>query len=234
MEKITVCLVDDHALLREGVRKIISLYPDLEVVGEVTNGEDALRVIPEVNPDVVLLDINLPDLNGIQVILRLRSQGVAAAIIVLTVHDDRQQIIHALQAGAVGFCAKDVDPDKLAEFIRQVCRGNIVVGEVIYSVQEAEAWLAERVKETYPYLDDAENLHSPLSQREMEILEYVTGGYTNQQIAYELRISHQTVKNHMTSILRKLNVQDRTQAAVYAIRQGWVRVENIFNDAKDV
>lgn len=229
-QPIKIVLVDDHAILREGLRQILHTQPDLCVVAEVSNGEDALQVIASVQPDVVLMDVSLPGLNGIQVIsqLKLDQPHNQARIIVLTVYADTEQLIHAVRAGAAGFCNKDVEPARLIEMIRQVAGGYSVIEERIFDREGALAWADGRVAAmTGPYMVDPGDHYSPLSKREMEILVHVTQGNSNQEIAYQLDISHQTVKNHMTAILRKLDVQDRTQAAVYAIRQGWVRLSDI-------
>jgi DNA-binding NarL/FixJ family response regulator len=209
-EKITVLLVDDHPVWREGLRQILTIQPDIEVIGEVAAGDEALRSIAELKPQVVLLDVNIPKINGIQVTSRLKSGKNTPGIIMLTAYDDREQTLHA---------------------IRQVSIGNYVVDSRTYDEQGIREWVSTGVENmSSPYVDEAGEHFVPLSPREMEILSYVTHGSSNQEIAYSLGISHQTVKNHMTSILRKLDVQDRTQAAVYAIAHGWVRVSDALGD----
>lgn len=225
-KKISIVLVEDHALLREGIRTVIGSYSDLEVIGEASTGEQALEAIMRLRPDVVLLDVNLPLMNGIQVLTQLKAKHSETAVIVLTIYDDPEQMIHAFRAGAAGFCAKDIAPEVLVNYIHHVTEGKYVVGDRVLDEKGLRKWIVDRVGEITDLrtVIDGEP-HTPLSQREMEILKQVVGeGASNQEIALKLNISHQTVKNHMTSILRKLNVQDRTQAAVYAIRRGWFRV----------
>ena len=226
-KKITVLLVDDHPVWREGLRMIISLQDDIDVVGEVSAGDEALRSVAELKPDVVLLDVNLPQINGIQVTSRLKSSQDKPHIIMLTAYDDMEQALHAIRAGASGYCTKDIEPSLLIDIIRKVERGLYWVQNTVYDEAGIKQWVKSGIAElTGPYVDEDGDYFMPLSPREMEILRYVTLGNSNQEIAYSLGISHQTVKNHMTSILRKLDVQDRTQAAVYAIAHGWVRVDD--------
>lgn len=227
MDKITVLLVDDHPLWREGLRQVLNLEIDIEVIGEVADGDQAIQRITELKPDVVLLDVNLPKVNGFQVVSGLKSQQDTPAIIILTAYDDREQALLALRAGAVGYCSKDIEPEQLVEIIRQVDQGYYVIQTMIYDESGIQEWVKSGLDAlSRPYMGESGEQFMPLSPREMEILRYVTLGNSNQEIAFMLGISHQTVKNHMTSILRKLDVQDRTQAAVYAIAHGWVRVND--------
>jgi len=231
-DKISVLLVDDHQIWREGLRLIINSYGDIEVIGEVDAGDEALRCVVELKPDVVLLDVNIPRINGIQVTSRL-SKGSHAMprIIMLTAYDDREQALHAIRAGAAGYCSKDIEANELMEIIRQVARNMYFVQNKLYDEEGIREWVNKGITElSNPYVDDGDEPFMPLSPREMEILNLVTMGSSNQEVAYALGISHQTVKNHMTAILRKLGVQDRTQAAVYAIVHGWVRVTDTLGD----
>ncbi|MFQ5627036.1 MAG: LuxR C-terminal-related transcriptional regulator, partial [Methyloligellaceae bacterium] len=177
-------------------------------------------------PDVVLLDVNLPGMNGMQVCRRAKADRQQAAFVMLTAYDDSEQILHAFRAGASAYCPKDVTPTKLIETIRHVAQGHFVVDDQLFDKEGIQRWLNKEVEGVdRPYIEDAKELFSPLSPREMEILQYVTRGMSNKEIALSLGISHQTVKNHMTAILHKLEVEDRTQAAVYALRHGWVRLQ---------
>lgn len=231
MKKITVLLVDDYPVWREGLRQIINLQADIEVIGEVAGGDEALAKIAELKPDVVLLDVNIPRINGMQVTTRLRSESTMPYIILITAYDDREQALHAMRAGASAYCAKDVEPDKLLEIIRYVSQGLYYVQNKVYDKVEIREWVQNALNSlARPYVGDGDEQFLPLSPREMEILRYVTLGSSNQEIAYDLGISHQTVKNHMTSILRKLDVQDRTQAAVYALAHGWVSLSDALKD----
>lgn len=225
--KINVLIVDDHPLFREGLQKALSLEDDIHVVGFSVDGQQAIRMTNQLAPHVVLLDVNLPSINGLQVARHLKNERNKAAIIMLTAYHDKQQVLYAMRAGASAYCAKDVSPDDLVAIIRDVALGHYVVDDKRMSKRELRDWIERNVQEmTGPYTVDSDEHYIPLSPREMQILEAVTHGMSNKEIANELAISQQTVKNHMTSILRKLNVEDRTQAAIKAVRHGWVRLED--------
>lgn len=227
MDGIDIIIVDDHPLFREGVRNVIEAEEDLTVVGEAVSGDQGLDVARELKPHVALIDINLPVVNGIQVTRQIVAERLKIAVVLLTAYDDVEQVLHAFRAGAAAYCSKDVEPGKLIDVIRQTAQGHYVVGDLVYDREGLENWL-ERGVETVrrPHLQGDVPPYAPLSPREMEILQYVTRGMSNKEIAVRLGISHQTVKNHMTSILHKLDVEDRTQAAVYALRHGWVRLQD--------
>jgi len=224
MAKITIVVVDDHPLFRQGVVDSFSLEQDLEVIGQAASGEEAISVVRDLNPQVAIIDVNLPGMNGQQVMRQIVSEKLPTRVILLTAYDDHEQVVHSMRGGAAAYCAKDVLPEKLVETIRDVAGGKYVVGEQILDLPDLEHWLAEQTENAMkPYGDPGEPFY-PLSEREMEVLTFVTKGLSNKEIASMLRISHQTVKNHVTSILRKLGVEDRTQAAIYALRRGWVRL----------
>ncbi|MFQ3536800.1 MAG: response regulator transcription factor [Aggregatilineales bacterium] len=219
---ITLLIVDDHPLMRGGLRKLIELEADMKVVAEAGNGEDALQLAEHLQPDVVLLDINLPTLNGLEVTARLKALHRHIAVVMLTAHDQAEQMLYAMQVGASAYCTKGVEAERLFRIIRAVACGNYVIGERIYTPQAMHLWLAAQREGSS---GEESERHLPLSPREMEVLRCVTRGLHNKAIAQELGISHQTVRNHITSILTKLNVRGRTQAAVYALKRGWVRAE---------
>ena len=227
LDKITVMIVDDHPVWLHGLRDVLSLEDDLEVIAECYNGEDALKLAREYHPDVILLDVNLPGINGIQIATRLKVERNEALIVLLTGYDDEEQALHAVRAGCVAYSAKDVHPSVLINIIRKVVKGFYVIKGTEYDENSLQDWLRTRIEAaTGPYMVNPEEHFIPLSPREMEILSYVTHGKTNKQIAQSLGISHQTVKNHVSSILTKLDVEDRTQAAIYAMRRGWVRIDD--------
>lgn len=214
-------------MFRDGLRMALELAPDLHVIGQCSDGEDALRVAAEQRPDVVLLDINLPSMNGLQVTRLLKSEDERVAVVVLTAYHDDEQVLHAMRAGASAYCPKDVTPEELVDTIRIATAGMYIVGGERMNQEMLQEWINLNVEAiTGPYMMDPNEHYLPLSPREMEILQFVTHGLSNKEIAGRLRISQQTVKNHMTSILKKLNVQDRTQAAVTALRHGWVRIQD--------
>jgi DNA-binding NarL/FixJ family response regulator len=225
-DKIRVMIVDDHPLFREGLRRVLEEEEDLVVEAEVADGEQAIVLARDIRPDVVLLDINLPSMDGLQVTREITASLPETAVINLTAYHDEEQIIRAINAGASAYYPKEVTPDKLIFAVRQVSTGRHVIDDRVLSRSEVNSWLIEHSARFAPLgvADDARLV--PLSAREMEILQHVARGSSNKEIAHELHISQQTVKNHISSILRKLNVKGRTEAAIYAISHGWIRLED--------
>jgi len=227
METIGILIVDDHPLFREGVRNVLDAEEDLQVLAAATSGDQALQMVRDLKPRVSLIDVNLPTMNGIQVTRQIAAERLNTAVVLLTAYDDLGQVLHAFRAGASAYCSKDVHAGKLVDVIRHVARGYFVVGDQVVDSAGLEAWLAQGTESfRRPHLEGEVEAYTPLSPREMEILQFVTRGLSNKEIASRLGISHQTVKNHMTAILHKLDVEDRTQAAVYALRHGWVRLQD--------
>lgn len=225
MPKINVVIVEDHPIFRQGLIDSFSMEKDLRVVGQAAEGNEGLTLIKKLMPDVAVLDVNLPNINGQQLTRQLKGdKKVSTRVVLLTAYDDSSQVIHAMAAGAAAYCVKDIDPAKLVEIVRAVANGNFVVGEQVMDQGALQRWLGERGDASGRAYSDPGDPFEPLSSREMEVLECVTRGMSNKEIATHLDISHQTVKNHVTAVLRKLNVEDRTQAAVYALRRGWVRL----------
>lgn len=205
---IRVLIVDDHPLIREGLLKVFSLYPDIAVVGEAASGREALALARELKPDVVLMDLSLPDMSGLEVLEALRDDG-AVRPLVLTVHDDDEHVFAAVRAGVAGYLLKDVGPDELVQAVRAVAAGEAVMHPRV----------ARKVMREFNRLSSESRVPGvPLTARELEILRLVARGYSNREIAEQLYISQKTVKNHLTNILRKLGLQDRTQAAVWAVK----------------
>jgi len=227
MDRIRILVVDDHPLFRQGLRDVLQSEDDIEVVAEASNGQEAIDLTHALQPDALILDINLPGMNGLQVTRQLRAEHCTSAVVMLTAYDDAEQVLHAFRAGGSAYCPKDITPHKLVQILRQVVQGHYVVDDHIFDVEGLQGWLDSSVEKAgRSYVDDSREAFSPLSPREMEILQFVTRGMSNKEIAVSLGISHQTVKNHMTAILHKLDVEDRTQAAVYALRRGWVRLKD--------
>ena len=226
MAKTSVMLVDDHPLFRQGLRRVLEAQEDLEVILEVADGEEALRLARQLVPDVIIMDINLPHMNGLQVTRELKQTVPEVAVIMLTAYHDDEQIFHSVRAGAAAYFPKDITPRRLVEAIRQVSQGNYVIDDEVLDKPEVASWLLQQFDKV-AYIDGVPNeMFAPLSPREMEILQHIAKGQSNKEVAYDLGISRQTVKNHMTSILRKLAVNDRTQAALYAVRRGWIRLHD--------
>ncbi len=226
MEKIRIVVVDDHPLFRQGVVDTISLEPDFVVIGEATSGEEALDLIRNLSPDVAIVDVNLPGINGQQVTQHAVNEKLSTRIVLLTAYDDAEQKLHAMKVGAAAYCVKDVQPETLARNVREVINGNYVIGEEVLNAEELEQWLEPEGEAEHSFYTELGDPYEPLSKREMEVLAQLTRGMSNKEIANELGISHQTVKNHVTSILRKLGVEDRTQATLYALKRGWVRLQD--------
>jgi DNA-binding NarL/FixJ family response regulator len=221
-DQITVIIADDHPVFRQGLRNVLESHPDLAVVGEASDGDQAVAMAQERDVDVVLMDVSMPTVNGLQATRQLKALRPQVAVVVLTAYDDEEQVYHAIRAGASAYHAKDVSPERLVDVIRTVSRGRYVVGEQTLDERGLNEWLlAEARRFGGSTREDEPQFLSPLSAREMEILGLIIRGMSNKEIAYHLGISHQTVKNHITTILGKLGVADRTQAAVYALRRGW-------------
>jgi len=231
MDKIRVVIVDDHPFFREGLQNVLADEPDLRIVGEASDGEEAVERAAELRPDVMLMDVNLPRLNGLEATKRIKGLCPEVNIVVLTAYDDEEQVYHAVRFGASAYHPKDVDPRQLIETIRNVCAGRYVVGGALLTEEEIGQWLLAKFRQFGGELFDEGRYLSPLSAREMEILRLVVKGMSNKEIASHLGISHQTVKNHITAVLSKLGVADRTQAAVYALRRGWVPLRSDSGEA---
>ncbi|MBN1146834.1 MAG: response regulator transcription factor [Anaerolineales bacterium] len=224
MDEITIVVIDDHPLFRQGVIGALSLEADLRVIGQASDGEEGLDLIRVVQPRVAIVDVNLPGMNGQQVTRRVIAERLPTRVILLTAYDDIEQKIHAMRVGASAYCTKDIRPEMLVDNIRSVAAGQFVIGDQVLGAEGVEKWLQEWVQGALQLYSDPGEPFQPLSEREMEVLSHVTRGLSNKEIAALLGISHQTVKNHITSILRKLGVDDRTQATLYALRRGWVRL----------
>jgi DNA-binding NarL/FixJ family response regulator len=207
-EPIRVLIVDDHAVVREGLRTFLELQPGLEVVGEAGDGEEALPLAERLEPDVVLMDLSMPGLDGIEATKRVLAARPGTQVLVLTSFSDRDSILKALDAGACGYLLKDAEPDELLRAIRAAARG-----EAPLSPRAAQALLSAR-REPSPV--------AALSEREQEVLSLVAAGMANKQIARRLGISEKTVKAHLTRVFREIGVFDRTQAALWAQRNGLV------------
>ncbi|MBX6395032.1 MAG: response regulator transcription factor [Alicyclobacillaceae bacterium] len=207
---IGVLLVDDHALFRQGVRSILETTGDLTVVGEAANGKQALELYAETHPDLILMDIRMPVMSGLEAIRQLRALDPNAKILILTVSEEDDDLFEAIRAGANGYLLKNVDPEELVSSIRKVARGEAVIPGLL-----AARIMAELHKEA-----DRNDAVEPLTSRELEVLGYLSTGASNREIAKQLYISEHTVRNHIQNILGKLHLTNRVQAAAYAIRQG--------------
>jgi len=217
LRQIRILLVDDHPLLRQGIRKVLEFEADMRVVGEAGNGEEALKLARRLQPLVIIMDINLPDISGIEATRLIKAELPDTKILALTIHDNDEYVVQMVRAGATGYILKDVDPGGLVKAVRAAAKGESYISPSIAGkVFEALNRLS-RQEESLP----RERL---LTNREQEVLELIVQGCSNAKIAELLAISEKTVKNHVTSVLRKLNVQDRTQAAVHALKNRLVHL----------
>lgn len=226
MKEITLVVADDHPLFRQGVVDALSLEKDFHVIAQASNGEEAINQIRALKPMVAVLDVNMPEMNGQQVTHQVASGNLPTRVVLLTGYDDIEQAIHAVLAGAAGYCAKEIEPEVLARTIRAVADGKYAVAGNIFNRRELDGWIDEQMEGARRSYSEPGSPFHPLSDREMEVLSCVVRGMSNKEIAILLGISHQTVKNHVTSILRKFNVEDRTQAVVYALKRGWVKLQD--------
>jgi DNA-binding NarL/FixJ family response regulator len=226
-ERTRILIVDDHALYRVGMANILQREAEFDVVGEADDTHSAVTGALELSPDLVLLDLSLPAPGGIEATRRLKRELPSCAIIVLAVTEDEDALFDAIKAGAAAFILKDVHPDELVRVIRRVVRGEYLINDEVFAKPAVASRVLREFRQLAAYGQEAAPIFAPLTPREVEILDNIAQGMTNKQVAYALSISEQTVKNHMSSILRKLSVNDRTQAVVYAIRQGWIRMPEI-------
>jgi len=214
IDPITVLVVDDHAVVREGVRAFLVTQPDLAVVGTAASGEEALRLAAEHVPDVVVMDLVMPGMDGVETTRRLRQISPRSQVLVLTSYDQDEFIFPAIRAGAHSYLLKEVGPEELADAIRKAARGEAVLHPRV---------AARVIQELHGARQDQPNAFTQLSERELEVLKLIANGLSNAEIAARLIISEKTVKSHVSNILDKLHLEDRTQAAVYAWREGVVR-----------
>ncbi|MCX7707816.1 MAG: response regulator transcription factor [Anaerolineae bacterium] len=210
-EPIRVLLVDDQRLMREGLRTLLELEPGLVVAGEAANGQEALALYAELKPDVVLMDVRMPVLDGVEATRRLLARDPAARVIILTTFDDDEYVFEGLRAGAQGYLLKDVSIQELADAIRTVVGGGVLIQPSVARKVVAEF---ARLRPPVPRPTPATGLPEPLSERELEVLRLLADGLTNREIADRLFLAEGTVKNYVTNILGKIGARDRTQAAL--------------------
>lgn len=225
-QTIRILLVEDHLLTRIGLRTVIERQADFKIVGEAENGEEAVRMVEDLHPGVVLMDVGMPIMDGIQAASKIKEQHRDVEIVMLTSHDNDRDIFASLAAGAGGYCLKDVAPERLYSAIRSVRAGDVwldaaIANKVLKQYTATPSGDSER--NTAPDINRAQqSLPEPLSPRELEVLALLVEGLSNQEIADKLVISLATAKTHVRNILNKLAVDDRTQAAVSAMRRGLV------------
>lgn len=212
---INIVIADDHKMVREGLVQLLEFDSDIKVIGESSDGEECLELLKTVSPDVLLLDINMPKYNGIQVLEKLKESKSKLKVLILTIHNEVEYLVKAVDIGVNGYVLKDSDSNDLKK--------------AIYAVHNGESYIQPSLN---PFLKEKMNLRAIrkanrtaiLTKREYEVLELIAEGLLNKEIAYNLSISEKTVKNHVSNIFKKINVSDRTQAAVYAIKNNMVDV----------
>jgi DNA-binding NarL/FixJ family response regulator len=206
------------------MRNVLEREPGLDIVGEAEDAQSAFALSVQLSPDVILMDLSQPAPGGIEATQRIKRELPSAGIIVFAANEDEDALFDAIKAGAAAFILKDVAPDDLVAIIRRVASGEYLINDKVFAKPAVASRVLKEFRELAVYGQEAAPIFAPLSPREVEILDNIAQGMTNKQVAYALSISEQTVKNHMSSILRKLSVNDRTQAVVYAMRQGWIRM----------
>lgn len=215
-EVITVLLVDDHAMVRQGVRTFLETQADLSVVGEAGSGKGAVELAAQHVPDVILMDLIMPDMDGVEATRKVKQVSPRSQVVVLTSYHEDEHIFPALKAGALSYVLKDMSAEELAEAVRKAARGEAVLHPRVAArvIQELQGLRSDKV-----------NPFTELSERELEVLKLIADGMSNAKMAARLVLSEKTIKGHVSNILSKLHLVDRTQAAVYAWREGIVRKE---------
>lgn len=221
---IKILIADDHALVRQGIKRVLNFEDDLEVIGEAEDGQEALARTLVLQPDILLLDLNLPGLGGLEVANQLQVAKSKTKIIVLTIHDSDNYVLELLKNGALGYLLKDVEPSMLIRAIHVVHEGNAFVypklAERLFGGVNESDNLKDKATQMW-----RESRSERLTSREMDVLSCIARGFSNQDIAQALFVSEKTVKNHLTNIFRKLNVNDRTQALIYVLKHKIMTLE---------
>lgn len=222
-----IVIIDDHQLFREGVKRILDFEPTFEVVAEGDDGSEAVSLVEQHQPDVIIMDINMPNTNGVEATAELIEKYPASKVIILSIHDDENYVTHALKTGATGYLLKEMDADALVEAVKVVADGGSYLHpRVTHNLVKEYRRLSADEGGTDKYISQVE-IRRPLhllTRRECEVLQLLADGKSNRGIGEALFISEKTVKNHVSNILQKMSVNDRTQAVVVAIKNGWVEV----------
>jgi DNA-binding NarL/FixJ family response regulator len=227
MEMIRVIIVDQQPLFRQGIRSTLEQMGDCAIVGDSTDANDILELVRVSSPDVALVDAGLTSADPLELARQMRHLAPRMAIIILTPSDDEERLFQSIKVGAAAYYNRSITTEELVEAVRKVSVGEYLINDDVLSKPQ----LASRVLKSFRELaveeeaSPAKDLYSPLSSREVEILDYIARGNSNKEIAKSLKISDQTVKNHITSILKKLSVNDRTAAVVHALKHGWIKMD---------
>lgn len=209
----SILLIDDHPLLRQGIKQLIDMEDDMQVAGEASNGPDGIRKAAEIEPDLILLDLNMPEMNGIEVLKQMREQEVASRIVIFTVSDHEDDVVAALRAGADGYLLKDMEPEDMIAQLKQAAVGKLVMSDRLTTL------LAQALRSQKPQQSSRPDFDS-LTPREKDILRLIAEGLSNKMIGRKLDISDGTVKVHVKHLLKKLNLRSRVEVAVWAVEEG--------------
>ncbi|BDG45081.1 response regulator transcription factor [Parageobacillus sp. VR-IP] len=223
--KTRIAIIDDHQLFREGIKRILEFEEEFEVVADGADGSEVLSIVEQYRPDIVLMDINMPNINGVEATKQLVETYPETKVVVLSIHDDENYVMRALQTGATGYLLKEMDADTLIEAVKVVAEGGSYLHpKVAHNLIREYRRLASGKDESKIRKQEVRRPLHLLTRRECEVLQLLADGKSNRGIGEALYISEKTVKNHVSNILQKLNVNDRTQAVVVAIKNGWVEV----------
>lgn len=212
MRQVKVVIIDDHVMVREGIKQLLEIDGDILVVGEAGDGEEGIKLLENMKPDVVLLDINMPKMNGLEVLEELKKRGLSHKVLILTIHNEVEYLVKAVDIGVDGYVLKDSELAVLKKAIFTIHEGNSYI----------QPSLTPLLKDKLEQMKEAKE--EGLTKRELEVLKLIARGMYNKEIADELVISEKTVKNHISNIFRKIDVSDRTQAAIYAIKHSYVEI----------
>jgi two-component system, NarL family, response regulator LiaR len=223
LKRIRILIVDDHTVVREGLNALFSAEPEMEVVGMASNGREAVELARELNPDVILLDLVMPEMDGVQATRKIKENNPQARILVLTSFAEEHQVYSAIKAGAIGYLMKDTSSDQLIQAIQDTYFNRPALGPEI----------AKKLMQDIQSGEQQSMLENPLTPREIEILQQIAMGKTNQQIADDLVVSERTVRTHVTNILSKLGLTNRTQAVIYALKEGIAFIQYTLDESED-
>lgn len=228
METIRVIVVDEQPLFRQGICSTLEQMGDCVIIGKSTDAAEILELSRIGNPDVALIDAGLTTTDPLEIARQLRHLAPQMAIMILTPSEDEERLFQSIKVGAAAYYTRNISPEELVDAVRRVSRGEYLINDDVLSKPQLASRVLKSFRELAVEEEDTvtKDLYSPLSSREVEILDYISRGNSNKEIAKSLKISDQTVKNHITSILKKLSVNDRTAAVVHALRHGWIKMHD--------
>ena len=229
MDTIRVIIIDEQPLFRQGICHTLEQMGDCVILGTCTDGVEVLELVRTGNPDVAIIDAGLTATDALEIARQMRHLAPRMAIIILTPSEDEERLFQSIKVGAAAYYARNITPEELVDSVRRVSRGEYLINDDVLSKPQLASRVLKSFRELAVEEEDTatKDLYSPLSSREVEILDYIARGNSNKEIAKSLKISDQTVKNHITSILKKLSVNDRTAAVVHALRHGWIKMHEV-------